>query len=167
MNHECAREQDVLDAVATGRWPDRVDADLRAHAAGCAVCRDTADISALFFADRDAAWQEADLPAASCVWWRAQLRARREAAEQAARPMVLVERAALAYAGIVLFGVGVLLGPWLRAWGRAAGRFVEGVALTQDGVTAVATNVGVVPIALAALVLLLAPFVLVYAVSDR
>jgi hypothetical protein len=166
MTHECPHEQDVLDAVATGRWPDRVDADLRDHANACPVCRDTAEVAPLFFADRDAAWQ-ADVPSASSVWWRAQMRARREAAEQAARPLVLVERAALVYAGVVVFGLGVLFGPWLRAWGHAAVGFAQGLAPTQDAVAAAATNVGVVPIAVASAVLLLAPLVLYLAVSDR
>ena len=167
MNYECPHAQDVLDAVATGRWPDRVDAELRDHATHCADCRDAAEFAPLFFADRDAAWQEADVPSASSVWWRAQLRARREASERAARPIVLVERAALAYAGVVLFGMGVLLGPWLRAWSRSAVTFAQELALTPEGVTAAATNVGVVPIALASLVLLVAPFILFYATSDR
>ena len=45
--------------------------------------------------------------------------------------------------------------------------FVQGLALSQDGLTAIATNVGIVPIALASLALLAAPLVLFYAASDR
>jgi hypothetical protein len=163
VNQECSREQDVLDAVATGRWPDRVDVEIRDHVRGCPVCGDAAELAPLFFADRDAAWQEAEVPSASSVWWRAQMRARREAAERAARPMVLVERAALVYAAVGLFGLGVLFGPWLRAWGRATVDILQALAPTQDALTAVATNIGVLPIAAASALLLLAPLALYWA----
>lgn len=166
MIRECAREQEVLDAIATGRWPDRVDDELRAHVAKCVVCRDASEIAPLFFADRDEAWQDADLPSAGSVWWRAHIRARREAAERAARPLVLVERAALAYAAVAVFGLGVLIGPWLRGWAHSATGLLQSLTFTQEGLLAVATNIGVMPIAVASVVLLLAPLLLYFAVSD-
>lgn len=168
MTCECAREQDVLDAAATGRWPDRVDAELRAHVAGCAVCSDLAAVAPLFVADRDAAWDQADVPSASSVWWRTQMRVRREAAEQVTRPLVLVERAALVYAGVALFGLGVLVGPSLRASWRAAAGFVEWLAPSQELLVAIAAMAqGPVPLALLTACLLLAPVVFYLAVADR
>ena len=109
MTHECPHEQDVLDAVATGRWPDRVDADLRDHARGCPVCGDAAELAPLFFADRDAAWQSAEVPSASSVWWRAQMRARREAAERAERPIGDARPKLLISAVVTLTAFGALL----------------------------------------------------------
>ena len=39
---ECSRELEILDAVASGRWPNRADAELRAHASTCSICADVA-----------------------------------------------------------------------------------------------------------------------------
>jgi hypothetical protein len=166
---ECAREQDVLDAAATGRWPDRVDADLRAHVAECAVCADVAEIAPVFVADRDAAWEQADVPSAGRVWWRARMRVRREAAAQAAQPMVLVERAALAYAGVALFGLGMLLGAWIQGWAHAAVRFVRWLVPSQEALGGLATamGAGVLPVVAVTVALLLAPVLLYVALADR
>ena len=37
MPLDCVREADVIDAIASRRWPDRVDDDLRMHVAECAI----------------------------------------------------------------------------------------------------------------------------------
>ena len=168
MTCECIREQEVVEAAATGRWPERVDEDLRAHVSACAICADVAEIAPLFVAERDAAWEEADLPPASAVFWRAQLRVRREAAEQAARPMVLVQRAALAYAGVALFGLGVLLGPWLRTSTHALIRLLQ--SLPKDDVLvgiAMSTSSSVLPMVGVMVLLVVAPVVLYVALADR
>ena len=91
MKLQCAFEQELLDAVAARRWPDRADEPLRTHVAGCALCTDVAGIAAAFFEDRDCARAEAAVPAASAVWWRAQIRAREEAARVALRPLLAVQ----------------------------------------------------------------------------
>ena len=75
-------EQELLDAVTARRWPDRADASLREHVAGCGLCSDVAEIAGAFFEDRDCAQAEAVVPSASAVWWRAQIRAREEAARR-------------------------------------------------------------------------------------
>ena len=168
MTCECIREQEVVEAAATGRWPERVDEDLRAHVSACPICADVAEIAPLFVAERDAAWEEADLPPASAVFWRAQLRVRREAAEQAARPMLLVQRAALAYAGVALFGLGVLLGPWLRTSTHALIRLLQ--SLPKDDALvgiAMSTSSSVLPMVGVMVLLVVAPVVLYVALADR
>ena len=167
MTCECVREQDVLDAAATGRWPDRVDPELRAHVDACAVCADVAEVAPLFIAERDAAWEQADLPPASAVFWRAQLRVRREAAEQAARPMVLVQRAALAYAGVALFGLGVLLGPSIRAFARVTTETLQWLTPYPAVGMSMSTNTIVLPMAVLMVLLLAAPIALYLARADR
>ena len=42
---ECPRESDVLDALASSRWPHRVDAELSNHVASCAICRDVITVA--------------------------------------------------------------------------------------------------------------------------
>ena len=83
--HECAREQDVVDAVLSGAWPERVDADLTAHASDCEhlpgggcrgelCCREDTITPGV---------TTCSVPAAGQVWWRAAVRARLEAAQAA------------------------------------------------------------------------------------
>jgi hypothetical protein len=107
MAIECPREQDVLDAVAAGRWPRRADADLRQHVDGCGICQDVAAVFAVIAEDRDAAEAELVVPHSSIVWWRAQIRAREEAAATAARPIAVVQIAAV----VCLIAAAVALAP--------------------------------------------------------
>ncbi|HSC27341.1 MAG TPA: hypothetical protein VLD67_08710, partial [Vicinamibacterales bacterium] len=59
---ECGREQDVRDALASGRWPDRCDEDLRAHVAACDVCQDTVVVVAALMGAWDETWTEIRVP---------------------------------------------------------------------------------------------------------
>jgi hypothetical protein len=84
---ECPRESDVLDALASQRWPDRADQELVDHVASCEVCRDVLVVAAAMREDHDATWQEASLPSSGQVWWRAEMRARQQAIREASRPI--------------------------------------------------------------------------------
>lgn len=116
MTLHCAVEHELLDAVAAGRWPDRVDAGLGQHVASCDVCRDVAILAVGFLEERDRAWADVRVPSPSLVWWRAQLRARDEAARVAVRPIVAVQM----LAALAVFLVSAALAPaataWLRSW---------------------------------------------------
>jgi hypothetical protein len=121
---ECPREADVLDAVASGRWPDR-DAEIAAHVAACAVCADLAVVAAAVSEDHDAAWADAVPPASELIWWRAQLRARTDAAQAAARPMAIVQGLSVIMAITALAAVVMGMGGALSS---AASGFSAGVA---------------------------------------
>lgn len=56
-------------------------------------------------AEEESAWSEARIPDAGRIWWKGQLLARRAAARQAVRPIVVVERFALASASLAVVGV--------------------------------------------------------------
>ncbi len=117
-NIECSREQELIDAVESRRWPDRIDSDLRSHVDECSFCADVVEVVSALHADRDAVMENVQIPAASVVWWRAELKARQEAAQVAARPITLV----LAFAAASTVGVGLALlglvtpvvGEWLN-----------------------------------------------------
>jgi hypothetical protein len=96
--YDCEFESEVLAAVVEGRWPERADTELRTHASTCSICSDVAVIGAAIDADREALRAEAALPDGGLVWWRAQLRARREAAKVAGRPITAAQVLALAAA---------------------------------------------------------------------
>jgi len=105
---ECAFESEVLAAVLQARWPERVDPELRAHASVCGICSDVAAIAGAIEDARQEVRECAVIPEAGRVWWRAQLRARREAAEAAACPITAAQVIALACT------IGVL-GVWFAA----------------------------------------------------
>ena len=111
MATECSREQDVLDAVTAGRWPRRCDAELRSHVDGCGICQDVAAVFAAIADERDAAEHDVIVPPSSLVWWRAQIRAREEAAATAARPIAVVQIVAVA----CLIGAALSLAPFALA----------------------------------------------------
>jgi hypothetical protein len=121
---ECPREADVIDAIASQRWPERADVELRAHVAGCPVCTDVAEVAEALRDDLDAVSLEVGrLPSADVVWFRAQARARADASRQAARPVAIMQAIGLAGATAVislLIGV-VAYWVWQRAdWLMAA-----------------------------------------------
>jgi hypothetical protein len=90
MTVECAREADVLEAVAFGRWPDQ-GGELAAHVSACEACADLVDVALALRDDRAALCREAQPPAAGMVWWRATIRARAEAARTAAQPISVLQ----------------------------------------------------------------------------
>ena len=111
---ECSREQDVLDALAAGRWPERCDRELGAHVAACAICADVVDVARALQDAHDCAWQDARVPPSGRVWWRAEMRARQEAARRAAQPITAVHAlAGTCTAGLALALVSVL---WPTVW---------------------------------------------------
>jgi len=95
---ECRYESEVLDAVLQSRWPERVDEGLREHAAECGICAEVAAIAQGMDGEREAVRARAVLPDAGRVWWIAQMRARREAAKAAGRPITAAQVIALASA---------------------------------------------------------------------
>jgi len=99
----CPREAELQAALRAGRWPAASDAALRDHVAQCRSCSDVA----LVMHTMQQARAQANTPALQApgtLWWRAQLRRRQQAVEQATRPIVLAEIAAFAavFAGLAL-----------------------------------------------------------------
>jgi hypothetical protein len=119
---ECEFEADALAAALQSRWPERVNDDLRAHVAGCAICSDVVAIASAMDDAREDLRTHAVVPDSGRVWWLAQIRARREAAETAGRPISAVQ--------VVAFGCAVgLLGACFgatSAWFQSALRWIAG-----------------------------------------
>ena len=65
--YDCPREQDVVNAVLGGTWPDRCDESLVAHATHCVTCREVAQVSVLLQDDVDHARLDVIVPAAGQV----------------------------------------------------------------------------------------------------
>ena len=139
----CRYEADVLASVTSGSW-DHAPDELKAHVTTCRTCSDLALVSQLLKSDHAAMVAEANVPSAGQVWWRAQMRARAEAAEAAARPLFVAQ--AVACAAVV--GVLVALVTWL--W-PAGGWHVVSTAPSELSLTtwvAIGAWVVIAPIAL-------------------
>ncbi len=108
---ECCFEPEVLAAVVEGRWPLAVEPSLREHAAACPLCSEVLTVASALVPDRQDLKAAPSLPAAGTVWWRAQIRARREAAAAAARPLLVAQAAAFVVALAILGMVGKALLP--------------------------------------------------------
>ena len=110
---ECPHEQDVLDAVAAGRWPARCDEELTMHVSACRLCADLVAVVGPLTEAREELWPEIQVPSAAAVWWRAQVRARQEAARKASRPITVVQVASTAAAALLVIGLCYATAPWL------------------------------------------------------
>jgi hypothetical protein len=127
---DCACESEVVTLVYSGQWPHRASETLRAHVAACPVCADVVTVAAAIDADAQAEAAEPvaqRLPASGTMWWRAQLRARQEAAREVARPITVAQAVGFA-AGVG--AIGLFLGAsssWLQ---RAVARLMGAVSST-------------------------------------
>ena len=141
MPIECPREQDVLDALASRRWPDRAEDELRTHVAACGVCADLVTVAGALVDVPDAMQVPQELPPASLVWWRAQLRAREEAARAAVRPIRVAQLvAAICVAVLVVGAIAALATPAIPVFFRAASAVVIGAAAALPSVATEAAS---------------------------
>jgi hypothetical protein len=123
---ECEFEADILSAVMQSRWPERVDAELREHAKHCEICSDVAAIAGAIECAREESAEYARvpdvLPDSGRVWWKAQMRARREAVEAAGRPITAIQIAAFACAMVLM---GACIGA-TSSWFQTGLQWVRG-----------------------------------------
>jgi hypothetical protein len=76
-----------------------VEAALRDHVAACPACSEVAAVARALQDEADELRATAVLPNSGRVWWEAELRARREAAQIASRPITAVQ--VIVFASIV------------------------------------------------------------------
>lgn len=161
MNHyDCEFESDVVAAVTQSRWPDRVDSQLREHAAQCFVCRDVV-VAATAIEELQMEPGPEALPSANRVWWLAQLRVRREAARTAAKPITVTQLLAVSCAiGLLGACFGATSG-----WFQSALRRVS-AWLSDPRLRAFLAHHVLAAITLAAVLILLPASVLVWLRSE-
>ena len=173
---ECPREQDVINAIVTGQWPDRCEASLAVHAAECAVCKELVEVTSVMRLDREGLHEEMSLPSAGQVWWRAAIRARLEASQRVAQPFSWIFGVSMACAaGLAIAVVQLLWSPVQLAWGSSSpsawgawlglGELVRLLPTLKD--LAPLTTTGMLVFLAATACLLLAPLALYFALSDE
>lgn len=172
QDYFCEQEAAVLEAVESGRWPQACDPELRSHVSRCSICADVLFVAQTLQQENHWAQAEVALPAAGLVWWKAQMRARREAAERAAEPIAIIEKAAGIFGIISLVALAIwrwdLVADWL-AWladlPHSAAFRPDG--LWNSGIFTATQNFGFLIILSAATCLLLASVVLYFALSKE
>ena len=98
---------------------------------GCDACAEIAVIAQMFADDRNALAREAQIPSSAIVWWRAQMRSRREAVEAAAQPITWAQGLAVACAaGILVAAIGFFAPTFMKALEWAMGSSLPQVSLS-------------------------------------
>lgn len=164
----CPFEPLVGEALRAGGWPHGVETSLVAHVSACGQCAEVVTVTRLLMAEWEATRREAPLPAAEVIWWRAQLRARQEAARMAALPVQVALGIALAAACGLLAAFGDSLLAWIAGQVSIAGSSLIVEALSIEPPRFVAASpftIGVIVLALVAAAVL-AP-VAVYVAGER
>jgi hypothetical protein len=167
---DCCREQEVLDALTSGRWPDRADEDLRAHVATCGICDDVVNVAGALLEGREDEPGDARIPSSAVMWWRAQMRARQEAAREAARPITVaqaiasVAAIALTVAALVALSsqFGELFSGLLRGWASGVGD----AAASVEAPSVLLAQGWMLPALIIGVWLVLAPVAIYFAVAD-
>ena len=129
---ECEFEAEALAAALQSRWPDRVDAPFREHVQQCVICSDVVAIAGAVDQDREEMRADAMVPDSGRVWWLAQMRARREAAEAAARPITAAQVVALACAVGLIGACFGATSTWFQGWFQAGLRWIGSSAAQRD-----------------------------------
>jgi hypothetical protein len=169
IERECARERELVEAMTSPGWPESDASQLRHHARDCAGCREVIALAEALRADRDAVLIEAHLPSASYVWWRAQVRVRLEAAQEAERPITIAQ--ALASVALVALaasagGIGWVMARGGTVWDRLTGLY----RLDGSNIISVILNAPALAFAVAitlACVVVLTPIVFFVALSEE
>jgi len=118
MIASCRFEGELLEALTLAQWPASSSAELRSHVPACADCQSLLVVVQGLLSDRGQLENESAPLPSGMVWWRMQLRMRREAAAAAANTVTRVQRTAYTIiAAIMILFAGVYsIGAHLKAW---------------------------------------------------
>ena len=120
--HFCLHEDAILSALKSSRLNKACEPALLAHLEMCSSCGQLADLARALLDDHQALVSQAQVPSSAIVWWRAQMRSRREAAEVVTQPMTFVQGLILACAaGLTVAAVGFFRPTFRQAFEWAAG----------------------------------------------
>ena len=129
---ECDFEAEVLAAVLESRWPERADAEMRAHVSACPICFDVALVAAAIEGAREEMRASAAIPDSGRVWWMARLRAQREAAAAAGRPITVAQVIAFGCAAGLLGACFGATSAWFQAMLRWVASSMAGLDVNLD-----------------------------------
>jgi hypothetical protein len=166
--NECPREEQVVQAVLSGAWPERADEELALHAAQCDICGEVATVATLLRQDHEQARREVQVPAAGQVWWRAAIRARLEAAQASTQPMTWLHGiTAACMVGVTLAILSIAWPSITHGAGWVKARLMDPSPTGEvAGLVSMALGQSLVLALFAAACLVVAPVLLYFALSD-
>jgi hypothetical protein len=174
--HECPREQEILDALAADAAVENWTADLREHAEACEICRDVVAVALPLLQEHRAVVATAQPPSSGVVWWRAQMRARHEAAAMATRPITVVQALAVVAGTVVLLAILSAAAPVFSGWlgdlslfgGSSTRSWTEWFTLPKIELASLvpSTSTGVLLACASAICLLIGPLAVYFALGD-
>ena len=111
----CAKTAEVRELLRLGHWPQAAGAELAEHVSACRRCSEMVLVTQAFGDSKLRSMEEARVEPPALVWWRAQLRRRREAMQRVERPMRAQMLVVLA---VVCVGLGLAfqLSGGVAAW---------------------------------------------------
>ena len=141
---ECAFEHEMLQVVSEGRWPDRCDEELRAHATVCAVCADLVEVAAVLAHAHETTVRDARVPDSGVVWFRTQMRLKQDALRASQRTVTIIQAAML---GVGLAASVAVLGSMSLLPSDAFGAILRVIRLNSSLLLALLAWLVVVPLA--------------------
>ena len=117
-NGACDREEELVEVLRSSRWPGACDPALRDHVEACACCAELLAVVARLLDEHHTLLHDASVPSSAIVWWRARMRARRDAEAKAAQPISLALGIAVACAaGLLATALGIFVPTFRKALG--------------------------------------------------
>jgi len=132
----CSYEKELNQALKEGHWPDACADDLRDHVNRCELCRDLILVTQAFRHAKRASIQVAPAGSPELLWWRAQLRRRRVAAETVSRPIAIAQ--IFAWVISLVIAIGFVASQYNRglrweSWGISPSKFLHSISATLTG----------------------------------
>lgn len=91
----CSQEKELQAMLLQGRWPHTCDPDLHAHVENCRNCQEVVLVTQTLQRAKSNGERLARLESPGLLWWRAELRRRREAIQTVTEPLAVAERVGL------------------------------------------------------------------------
>ncbi len=139
----CAKAAEIDELLRLGHWPHAAGAELQVHVQACRACSERVRVTQVLREMRASSMRAARMEPPTLVWWRAQLRRRREVMQRVERPLraQMLVVLAVVYVGLGLaFELSGGVSAW-RGWMRAGAE-----AVVRSGVGTMGTGLAVMSV---------------------
>ena len=162
----CSWRDEITAATMRGQWPDGCSEELRAHVKRCRRCAEVVLVTQTLRSAREVSAEGARLEPAGLIWWRAQLRKRRDVMERLNGPMWQVQTIAVGSSVCVAMGFVVWMATAGGGW-RSWMSWFAGLHPAAPSLSAVADRLGLATAISGALLLAVLGGVAVFLAIER
>jgi hypothetical protein len=134
--NDCVHSAALLEALASGCWPDSSPAELQEHVVSCEVCADLLVVAEALLEDRRESQPVTGLRPSGAVWWRMQMRERAEGNARAARTVqrahgaIIVATLVAAVCVLAVTSLATTVWTWFRSLSAAMPALPDVPAIT-------------------------------------